>query len=182
MTDKLLTTPRLVLRTIRPGDADDIYRHIADWDVVKMLAKPPWPYSRQDAIDYAASGTARVIELNGEVIGAIGIGKRAYGEAIGFWIGKTYWGRGFMSEAIRAAVQDFFARPEGKVLFSSFVADNVASWRVQAKIGFVRFDDGLIHIVSRGESVREIRTRLSREVFEETNRQNEVSRPGEDLH
>ena len=41
MTTKHLETERLMLRPIVPGDADDLFEGIADWDVISMLAVPP---------------------------------------------------------------------------------------------------------------------------------------------
>ncbi len=170
MTSEVLTTPRLVLRTVSTKDADDIFSHIADWDVVKMLKMPPWPYTRNHAIQFAASGAGSAIEYQGRVIGIVSIEKRDDRDTPGYWFGKAYWGRGLMSETIGALLRAHFENPEAAAVFSGYAIDNPTSWRVHQKMGFSRIGEELTHIVSRGEQVKEIRTRLTREEFEKASR------------
>lgn len=170
MTVETLKTPRLTLRAVRPEDAEDIHRHIADWDVVRMLALPPWPYTRQDAIEFAALRTGHALECDDEVIGVAGIESRGGKVTLGYWIGRDHWGRGLMTEALTALVANHFERPDAEPLYAGYAFDNPASWRVQQKLGFVKVGEELTHIVSRGEKVREIKTKLTREEFEKASR------------
>jgi RimJ/RimL family protein N-acetyltransferase len=170
MTSEVLTTPLLVLRTVSAKDADDIFRHIADWDVVKMLMMPPWPYTREDAIQFAASGAGSAIEYQGQVIGIVSIEKRDDRDTLGYWLGKAYWGRGLMSEAVGAVVRAHFENPGAAAVYSGYAKENPASWRVQQKIGFKVIGEELTHIVSRGEQVIEMKTLLTREEFEKASR------------
>ena len=163
---KTFKTARLTLRPPRLEDADDIYRYVADWDVVRMIARPPWPYPRELAEEFARTAHALVIERQGSVIGAVGINRRPSGCMLGFWLGKAYWGRGLTSEAVQAAIGGYFAETAENDLLSGYFLDNPASWRIQDKCGFVAIGEERVHINSRGGEVAGMRTLLTREAFE----------------
>jgi len=42
-------TRRLWLRPPRESDAEQLYTLFANWDVVRWLSAPPWPYALDDA-------------------------------------------------------------------------------------------------------------------------------------
>lgn len=172
-----LTTPRLTLRAARHGDVDDIYRHLADWDVVSMLATQPWPFARVDAIRYVQRAAGHVIVHDGLVIGGIGIGPRACGAAwndgdtgqpayLGYWLGKAYWGQGFAREAALAVIARYFDDTEHDRLMSALLKDNTASMRLQTALGFHTVHEGFDFIVSRRMQVANITTELTRDAFE----------------
>lgn len=168
MSGAVITTARLVLRPPRPDDAADIHRNIADWDVVKNLSMPPWPYTIDDAHAFVANASGLVIEQrgNGEVIGGIGISERDGGDFIGYWLGKAHWKQGLASEAVHALITDYFDHTESDELHSGFVHDNEASWKLQQRIGFERVGEGMQFMVARKADVREIKTRLTRSAYE----------------
>ena len=170
MIDPVITTRRLILRGARAGDADDIYRNINDRDVICMIARPPWPYPRALADEFVATSDASMIEYDGEVIGAIGIAKRAHGFNLGFWIGKPHWGKGFMTEAAAGLIAAFFTDvPDEDLhyedLHSAYLVDNPASWRVQQKLGFKTVGPCMLQINSRGGAQPGFKTLLKREAF-----------------
>jgi RimJ/RimL family protein N-acetyltransferase len=39
---------RLALRPVREGDDEALFPLFADWDVIRWLSSPPWPYTRED--------------------------------------------------------------------------------------------------------------------------------------
>jgi RimJ/RimL family protein N-acetyltransferase len=56
---------------------------------------------------------------------------------LGYWIGRPFWGAGYMTEAVTAALdwaRDSWGR---RILASGHFADNDASGRVLAKAGFL---------------------------------------------
>lgn len=164
-----LHTQRLLLRPVKATDVEDIYRNIADWDVIRMLAMPPWPYTRADAETFVATARALMIVFDGEVIGGIGIGRRRPGDFIGYWLGKRFWLRGFAHEAAHAMIARHF--DGGKTTITSgYVADNDASAALQRKLGFRETGRGLLHIRSRDCEVEEIETVLTRDDFETATR------------
>src|SRR4051794_17460520 len=50
-----LRTERLLLRPLRPEDAEAVHRLVNDWEVVRMLSQLPFPYPRDLADKWIAS-------------------------------------------------------------------------------------------------------------------------------
>lgn len=161
-----LTTNRLLLRAARVEDADDIYRNINDWDVVRMIARPPWPYPRELADEFVRTTSAAMIVYEGEVIGAVSVGGGSRGFNLGYWMGKRHWGKGLMTEAAAARLAAFYAEAGDVPVYSGYLDENPASWRVQAKLGFVPIGAETVAIASRGGgAVAGTRTLLTRRAF-----------------
>ncbi|HEY1927912.1 MAG TPA: GNAT family N-acetyltransferase [Caulobacteraceae bacterium] len=146
-TRPALSTPRLKLRFPRPTDAPEVAWYANDLDVARMTTGIPHPYG----LDQARAFLERVeamnpdeealfaIEAQGEgVIGLVGFHANDQGDCeIGYWLGRPYWGRGLMTEAVRGAV-DWAAHTWGRrFLMSGHFADNEASGRVLVKAGFL---------------------------------------------
>ena len=53
--DGLIRTERLLLRPLRAGDAEPVFALFANWEVVRWLCSPPWPYSLEDARSFIRS-------------------------------------------------------------------------------------------------------------------------------
>ena len=84
--------------------------------------------------------TQFAVEVDGQAVGGIGfrIGQDVHRRSaeIGFWLGKKYWGRGIMTEAV-GAVSDFaFAEFDLCRLFAAVFEWNPASMRVLEKAGY----------------------------------------------
>ena len=111
--------------------------------------------------------------LHADVVGTIAVRlrpashlQRAAGPNFGYWIGQPYWGRGYMTEAVRALARAVFGRWPHDAIFSGALTDNVASLRVQEKAGFVRDSDTMLHSRPRGGAFPHINTVLTRSRFE----------------
>ena len=135
-----LRTARLILRPLRPEDAPALTCGIGDWEVMKWLTSPPWPYGLADAewfLNDPMSAQTFGVESGGELAGAVGLHphKHSDGIELGYWLARRFHGRGLMTEAARAVVADHFARG-GEDLVSGYLAHNVASCNVLTKLGF----------------------------------------------
>lgn len=130
-----INTERLRLRPLVADDAEAITNLIADWDVVRMLARAPWPYGISDARHYLARAADWPWEF--AITGPQLMGVVSMTGHLGYWIGKPYWGRGFMTEAATAIVDAYFAGTTSKQIASGVFDGNEASLRVLAKLGFV---------------------------------------------
>lgn len=138
-----MRTRRLVLRPLSGQDAAPVAHLAGDWDVARMTARIPYPYSLIEADAWIATigegEFVRGIELQGALIGACGYVVGAPEEAeIGYWIGKPWWGNGYATEAAEALIAHCFAEACMKRLTCCHYVDNLASARVIAKLGFHR--------------------------------------------
>ena len=131
----VLDTDRLLMRPLRATDAAAIAEGIGDWEVVKWLTLPPFPYAVSDAecfIGDAASEGAFAIEIAGQVAGIVSINAE---RDLGYWLARHFHGHGYMNEAASALVARHFARGGGD-LISGYHLGNRASCNVLTKIGF----------------------------------------------
>ncbi len=155
-----ITTGRLVLRPLRPDDAPAICTALSSWDVVKNLARVPWPYERADAETFiakagerAAAGEEHTFAIdNGSLVGAISVRGIEDGDAaIGYWLAEPVWGRGYATEALQALVDHVFKTLPVVSLTAGVITDNPASMRVLEKAGFVRSGPTQCATLARGE-------------------------------
>ena len=176
-----IETNRLVLRPVMPDDAGPIFAIFANWQVVRTLSLPPWPYRLEHArqfIEAVSSGPARevafaILQANA-LIGGISVRlrpasdlQRRSGPNIGYWIGEPYWGKGYMTEAARGFIRFVFDTCDSDAIFSGAFAENIASLRVQAKLGFVTDGETMLFSRPRGGDFRHINTMLTRAAWEE---------------
>lgn len=150
MDPVVIRTERLVLSAPTLDDVDSATTLLQDPLMATTLASLPWPYTREDSIDYIgtmvpagweserALSWAIRLDASGPQIGDIAW--RPPRADVGYWLGAPYRGRGYMTEALRAVVQWVFARsPEVERIGWEAVRGNVASARVARAAGF-RFD------------------------------------------
>ena len=163
-----VTTARLVLRPHRMSDADAIAQSLGDFEVSRMLARVPAPYDRQDAAEWLAVATSGLAEdwafaitAGDDVhIGCVALERRGGAWHLGYWLNRFYWRRGYMSEAVHAALARFLMRMPGTEVHSGVFADNLASLKVQEKAGFRVTGCSDLFCVARGAMVPHIETRL----------------------
>ena len=106
------TTERLQLRPWRESDVESLYEYAKDPDVGPIAGWPPHQSVEESReiirTVFSAAETYAICERdNGIAIGAISL---KMGEAtditdrddeceLGYWLGKPFWGRGYMPEA-----------------------------------------------------------------------------------
>ena len=139
-------TERLLLRPGWAEDAPALHAAIADEGIVRNLASAPWPYRFEDAEAFLAtrrkdSEPSMLIfrRTSGapELVGSVGFGRRPGGEIeFGYWIARPFWGRGYATEAGRAALKAARHSLRLKKLSAGHFLDNPASGRVLEKLGF----------------------------------------------
>ena len=56
---------------------------------------------------------------------------------LGYWLGKPFWGRGYMPEAAREIIRHGFEDLDMTTIWCGYYDGNVKSKRVQEKIGFI---------------------------------------------
>ncbi len=137
-----------VVRSWRREDADELVRLADDYDVWKNLGDLfPHPYTRQDAKRWLGGGFENrselsvAIEVGGELAGGLGLKfprdpiYRVSAE-VGYWLGRTFGGRGIMPRVLHAFVPWAFDRFELERIEAGVFETNPASARVLEKAGF----------------------------------------------
>ena len=177
MSTPEIRTDRLVLRAPRPEDLDRCAELLGDYDVAKMLSRVPYPYDLEAGKAYLARAEAHwqdwknaeelgfQIDHESQMIGGIGLKKLRETPEIGYWLGRPFWGRGFMSEAVRAAVTWLFENTGHAHVACEAMTDNPASLKVAEKLGFRKVAEVGCESLSRGGTMPAVRTELTRKAF-----------------
>ena len=140
-----ITTARLTLRTFRPDDAPALANLIGNWNVIRWLKHPTFPYTLVDAEGFIARILARdpgegsvaaAIARDDHLLGSVGLNARAGGLTLAYWLGEPYWGNGYMTEAAAALVHAAFAQTSVREIVSGYLEGNTASAGVLTKLGF----------------------------------------------
>ncbi len=158
-----IVTARLVLRRLAPEDAAAVTRLVNDYSVAGNLARVPFPYREQLALDWIASAGTQIdsgdayhlaITRDGALVGCIGLTlKRNALPEIGYWIGRKFWGQGLAREA-GAALLDWAQAELGIAeVEASALTDNLASQAVLRHLGFVDQGAGVQQFLSRNRNM-----------------------------
>ena len=169
----ILRTERLVLRPPQASDAEDIVKNLDDFDVAGNLARVPFPYRLADAQAWlmtrrhikGADQANFAILHEGAYMGQVGFHPGPKGPIIGYWLGKPFWGKGFMSEAAYVALDWFFGASGMTKIHSGVFVFNRASLAVQNKLGFTEIGRSTLRCLAREAEVEHIDTDLTRERF-----------------
>jgi RimJ/RimL family protein N-acetyltransferase len=167
----VLETERLCLRAPRLGDAKQITALVNDRRISENTSRIPHPYAIADAKEWIAAANkmdgelSLVITMAGEVIGACGFHDRDGLPEIGYWLGVSFWGNGYATEAARAVIDHAFTDRGHKVLTSAARVSNPASRRVLEKCGFQWTGVGLYRIRAINSSAPLDRFRLERGIW-----------------
>lgn len=145
---KILETERLTLRKLNQTDAERIEELAGDYDVAKTTLNIPHPYPKGGATEFISkvlhaeeNGTIIIFAIiekeTDDLIGLININLTPTHERgeLGYWIGKTYWGNGFGTEAAKAILSLGFESLNLNKIFARAITTNPGSWRIMEKIG-----------------------------------------------
>lgn len=145
----ILETERLLLRPWTDEDAEDLYEFAKDPDIGPAAGWIPHKKA-EDSLEVIRTvlslpnSFAVVPKTEMRAVGSIGlmIGEQSNfklpdDEAeIGYWIGKPFWGKGLIPEAVREVLRFGFNVLELKRLWCGYFDGNEKSRRVQEKCGF----------------------------------------------
>jgi [ribosomal protein S5]-alanine N-acetyltransferase len=136
-----------VIRPWRAGDEAPLIAHANNYNVWRnMRDRFPHPYTAEDAHEWIRSASEEsprtnfAIEVDGEAVGGIGLVlngdiHRCSAE-IGYWLGEAFWGRGVVTEAVRALTQWAFDNFNLSRIYAGVLEWNPASMRVLEKAGY----------------------------------------------
>ena len=145
----VLMTQRLILRRRNQKDAEDLYRYACDPDVGPIAGWPPHKSideSRAVIRDVLNGREAYAICLkeDGRAIGAIELKLNGHTDLtdrddeceMGYWLGKPFWGRGIVPEAVTEMLRRAFEDIGMQKVWVGYYEGNSKSKRVQEKCRF----------------------------------------------
>lgn len=144
--NRALETARLTLRQYREGDIAELVPLIGTREVAATTLRIPHPYTAQDAREYIAKAKvdcdgqvrrAITLRTDGRLIGGIGLAvdEQHQHAELGYWLGISYWGNGYATEAARAMLHYGFEALGLQRIFALHFAHNPASGRILEKLG-----------------------------------------------
>lgn len=125
------------LRDVRASDLPTLFAHQADPEACRMAVVNP----RDEAAFHAHWAKilsdprliARAIVADGVLVGQISCFKMEGQDAVGYWIGREHWGRGFATRGLALLLEEVAIRP----LHARAARRNGGSIRILEKCGFV---------------------------------------------
>ncbi|HHV93512.1 MAG TPA: GNAT family N-acetyltransferase [Firmicutes bacterium] len=145
--DLILETPRLILREFVLDDWRAVHEYASDPEVTRYLS---WGPNDEAASQHfvAAVITKRreqprsvydlavTLRETGKLIGGCGIYRQRFGEGeLGYCLHRSYWNRGYMTEAVRAFLEWAFTEGGFHRIYARCHPANTASARVMEKNG-----------------------------------------------
>lgn len=143
-----LELDRSLVRPWRASDAPSLALHANNRNVwINLRDAFPHPYTLADAERYLAARstettpTSFAIEIDGAAVGGVGFFPGTDVERVsaelGYWLAEPYWGRGVMTEVVRALTEHAVGTHGLTRVFAMPFEWNRASCRVLEKAGYV---------------------------------------------
>ncbi len=146
-----IQTDRLVLRKMRPNDAEAVFAYASDPEVSRYVL---WETHRsiQDSrafLDLILAGYESGGDPNWGIVykgderfigtcGFVNYSREHARAELGYVLSRGYWGWGLMPEAVRAMIRFGFQRMGLNRIEARCMAENTASARVMEKAGMTR--------------------------------------------
>ncbi len=147
-------TDRLLLKSPGLEDIPAYTKHFVDYEVIQYLSHlVPWPYP-ENGVEQHLKNT--VLPNQGkdrwawgiflkdhpeELIGTVDLWRAGKPEHRGFWLGKQFWGNGYMTEAVAPITAYAFNALGFKKLVFANAVGNIGSRRVKEKWGCTRMGE-----------------------------------------
>ncbi|MBW6482772.1 MAG: GNAT family N-acetyltransferase [Vicingaceae bacterium] len=159
-----ITTKRLILRPLEENDISTILELMKDKAISDVTLNIPYPYTENDAhfwMNMAHKGFENKNQYifgiedaaTNKFIGGIDVAiEPKFDRAeIGYWIGKSYWNKGFCSEALAAIINFSFEELNLNKIFGVHIFENPASGKVMQKCGMQK-EGELIEHIKKGDN------------------------------
>ena len=145
-----LETERLILRRWEETDAQSLFEYAKEPDVGPIAGWPPHKNVEESLkvirnVFTGAECYAICEKENNRAIGAIELKLNGHTDMterddeceLGYWLGKPFWGRGYVPEAAKALMRRGFETLGMRTIWCGYYDGNTKSKRVQEKLGFV---------------------------------------------
>ena len=136
-----------LIREWRRGDEESLVRHANNPNVSRHLREIfPYPYTADEATRWIMHASSKIpttdfaIVVGGKAAGGIGffqlgdVARRSVD--IGYWLGEAHWGKGIMTDVLRAMSDHIFANFDVCRIQTIVFESNLTSIRVLEKAGY----------------------------------------------
>ncbi|HEY7992918.1 MAG TPA: GNAT family N-acetyltransferase [Candidatus Eremiobacteraceae bacterium] len=158
---------RCTLREWRRSDEGSLVKHANNKNVSRNLSDIfPHPYTVDDARAWLGKHDGVdpqrdfAIVIDGNPVGGIGVylGKDIFYRSaeLGYWLGEEYWGRGIVTDAVRAVTKYAFETFDLMHIFAGTFERNAGSRRVLEKAGFELEGRLRMHATKDGETMNDL--------------------------
>lgn len=146
----MLQTERLLLRRWHEEDAASLFAYASNPEIGPIAGWLPHR-SREESLNVIRTvlngpECYAICEKNvGSAIGAIELRLKGHTDMtqrddeceLGYWLGRPFWGKGYMPEAARALLRHGFEDLGMRAIWCGYYDGNLKSKRVQEKLGFL---------------------------------------------
>ena len=144
----IIESERLILRYWNEDDAAVCYEYCKDPKVGPITGWPPHKDIEESLyiirnVLTAPDNFAITLKQSGTVIGNVGLkyddlacDDKENSTEIGFWLGVPHWGKGYMTEAVKAIIEYIFEDLHKETIWCGYYDGNDRSRHVQQKCGF----------------------------------------------
>lgn len=157
-----IKTERLILSQLKEEDLPFVVDYLQDKIFSDLTSNIPYPYRQEDAefwlkmskeaFEKGSGFTFAIRDKDEKIIGAIGLHDRGEGKAeLGYWMAKTYWNQGFVTEAAKAVLDFGFKELTFNKIFATHFLHNPASGKIMEKIGMKKEEILHQHIKKDGK-------------------------------
>lgn len=141
-----IETERLILSELKEEDLPLVTEYLQDKEFAEYTSNIPSPYRKEDAEFWlkltkeafeSQKGFTFAIRTKYEkIIGAIGLHDEGSDKAeMGYWLAKSFWNKGYVTEAAKAMVDFGFNELGCNKIFAIHFPHNPASGKIMQKIG-----------------------------------------------
>jgi|SRR3989344_2505091 len=141
----IIKSKQFILRPYKKGDEAPLAKNVNNKDVYRYTLAIPYPYNLKDAKEWikhcmSLDKKTKKDEINfaivigGEVAGGIGLkGINGHKAEIGYWLGKDYWNKKIMTNAVKLVTNFGFNQLRLKRIYALVFSPNKASKKVLDK-------------------------------------------------
>ncbi|MBN1480672.1 GNAT family N-acetyltransferase [candidate division KSB1 bacterium] len=138
---------KCIVRSWQHTDAESMAKHANNRKIWLNLRDAfPSPYNLEDAEKFIAIALAKIpetffcIEVDAQAVGSVGYSLGSDVERIsaeiGYWLSEDYWGRGIMTETLKAVTRYAITTHDLTRVYATPYEWNKASCRVLEKAGY----------------------------------------------
>jgi ribosomal-protein-alanine N-acetyltransferase len=162
-------TKRLILKEVSLADVPAYEKYFVDYEVIGHLSSTvPWPYPKNGVKEFLErfiipeQGKDRwfwgiyLKDKPDEIIGGVDLWRKGKPENRGFWLGRPFWGNGYMTEAVEPVMSYAFDELGFEKLIFANAVGNSRSRRIKEKTGARLIDVRPAKFVNPGYTEHEV--------------------------